>query len=739
MDFESLLNDKQYAAVSSPCQHLRVVAGAGSGKTRVLTYRIAYLISELNVSPWEILAITFTNKVAGEMKKRVVNMLPQCEKLLTIRTFHSFAAYFLRHEIHLLDFPASFTIYDEEDQETLVKNICKEMGYTGKDKIVKQSIAYIGSKKLQGLYPDDINIVKPLFENERECLEIYHRYEEQKERCLSLDFDDLLLKTNYILENYPLVREQWRQRYQHILVDEFQDTNDIEYKLIRLLKSPSCSLYVVGDPDQTIYTWRGANQDIILKMERDFPDVETIYLEQNYRSTQNILNSANKLIKNNKMRLEKNLFTITRGGEPVRVVASPSGKGEARYVASEIKRLVEKENYLYSDIVLLYRSNFVTLDFEGALMNAQIPYRIYGGQKFFQRKEIKDVLAYFKLIINPNDDVSFKRIINVPPRKIGEVSASSIEKAAVEKELSIYDYIKNVEFDDCRISQISLANLKSMIQLLESTKEKLNEKDGELLSKKLEDMIISIGYYEYLKKDEDSGEDRIENVKELFNQIRHFLVENPDLTLEEYLQNVALYSAQDDIEDGDFVTLMTAHTAKGLEFPVVFVVRFNDGVFPNNRALIEGGFKALEEERRLAYVALTRAEQRLYLTCSFDYSYTVGGNLLPSQFYNESGNPIAVQSQRPVYNQPKPKQGYGGVSFDDYNKKLKEEYNKQQSAKPTTNNVTSWSVGDVVLHTKFGRGVVVALEGEGIIVVDFEEFGRKSMLSSHPTLKKGEK
>ena len=301
MNYQNDLNDKQYDAVTSEAQHIRIIAGAGSGKTRVLTYRISYLISEFGVEPWKILAITFTNKVANEMKNRVIKMIPEAAKDLSIKTFHSFAAYFLRHEISVLGFPASFTILDEEDQTKLVKDIAAEMGFKRGDKIVSNTLGYIGHQKLLEKYPDDIHIVKPAFEDEKTCLEIYTRYEEEKYKNFALDFDDLLLLTNRILENYPDIRTKWQNRIDHILIDEFQDTNDVEYKMVKYLKRPDAYLYVVGDPDQTIYTWRGANQNIILELDKRFYDMITIVLDRNYRSTQAILNSANKLMAHNKI------------------------------------------------------------------------------------------------------------------------------------------------------------------------------------------------------------------------------------------------------------------------------------------------------------------------------------------------------------------------------------------------------------------------------------------------------
>lgn len=740
-EFVKSLNDRQLEAVESSAQYLRVVAGAGSGKTRVLTYRISYLLSQMNVAPWKIVAITFTNKVANEMKNRVLKIVPEASKDLTIRTFHSFAAYFLRQEIDCLGYPSNFTILDEEDQLKLIKDIASGMGYKKKDPIIKKTVGYISSNKLKEKYPDEIKIIHERFEDEKVCLEIYQEYENQKNRQYALDFDDLLLKTNEILQRFPLIQAKWRNRIDHILVDEFQDTNDTEYKMIKYLLKPSASLYVVGDPDQTIYTWRGANQGIILNLSEDFPSLQTVILNQNYRSTQNILNSANKLISRNKMRVPKDLFTNNIKGHEIVVRSSDSSLGEASYVAREISSLKDAQHYKYSDIVLLYRSNYLTLDFEKALMAKQIPYVIYGGVKFYQRMEIKDVLAYFRLINNYRDDISFERIINVPKRGIGETSINLIKTSALEHDLSLYEYI-NSEFASDELPPKVLNSLRAMIHRINIAKERLEE-DVELIAKVLEDLISDIGYYDYLKS-LDEGEERIENVKSLFDDLRHYLSNNADAKFEEYLQNVALVSAQDDIVEGDHVTLMTVHTAKGLEFPVVFVVKMNQGIFPSNRALMEGGYTAEEEERRLAYVAFTRAKERLYLTYSGGYNYVVGANLSESQFITESGNslqpkPNSFSGRNNNYQSKQTKYRY---SFDDIVGNDEISFDDEPIYKPEppkSNNVTSWEVGDIVIHQKFGRGVVKSLEGDNIIVVDFDSQGTKTLLGTHHMISKGNK
>ena len=736
MNYENDLNENQYNAVTSEAQHVRVIAGAGSGKTRVLTYRIAYLISELGVEPWKILAITFTNKVANEMKTRVLRMIPEASKDLTIRTFHSFASYFLRHEISVLGFPTSFTILDEEDQTKLVKDIAAEMGFKRSDRIVANSLGYIAKQKLAEKYPDDITIIKPSFEDEKTCLEIYTRYEEEKYKNLSLDFDDLLLLTNRILENYPDIRSRWQQRIDYILVDEFQDTNDIEYKMINYLKKPSASLYVVGDPDQTIYTWRGANQNIILDLNKRYYDMITIVLDRNYRSTQAILNSANKLIAHNKLRVTKNLYTRESSGDPVNVHSSPSGRLEADYVAREINKLKKFGGYQYNDIALLYRSNYITMDFEAALTRYQIPYKIYGGTKFYQRREIKDVLSYFHLVINVKDDISFSRIINVPRRGVGETSEQLLKEEASASNKSLYEYVRDVDPDNSHVSKKVINSLKTMVANVEIARDEIN-KNEEVFSKILEDMIWSIGYQEYLQK-EDDGDERLENVKALFEDIRHFLKNNPDSTFDEYLQNIALISSQDEVVDGDFVTLMTVHTAKGLEYPVVFVVRFNQGVFPNMRAMTESGYLGMEEERRLAYVAMTRAKQKLYLTLAGEYSYVLQGSLTPSQFLKESGNEVLVTRENNIFRTNKAPVKQKEYHFDDGDHlSFENEGPIRQDLDDPINDVSEWHVGDIVIHETLGRGVVIALEGDDIIKVDFETQGIKSILGTHPKVSKG--
>lgn len=738
MDLLNKLNSKQYEAVTCPFQHVRVVAGAGSGKTRVLTYRIAYLISNFQVRPWNILAFTFTNKVAAEMKERVLALIPEASKNLSIRTFHSFAAYFLRQEIEVLNFPKTFTILDEEDQNKLIKDIASELGYKKSDEVVKLSIKYIGFNKLNEKYPNDISISFEKYPREKECLEIYRLYEEKKAKMFSLDFDDLLLYTNKILENYPDIKLKWQNKIDHILIDEFQDTNDTEFKLICHLKKPMASLYVVGDPDQTIYTWRGANQDIILKLEKHFHNIETIILDQNYRSTQTILDSANNLIAFNKMRVKKDLFTQNDKGDPILVKQFDASKEEASYVAKEIKRLANTGKYKLKDIVLLYRSNYLTVDFEHAFMAEHIPYKIFGGQKFYQRREIKDVLAYFNLIVNPNNDICFERIINVPKRNIGETSTTKLKLAASEKKLPLYRYIDSIELENSPIKASAISALKAMITRIEVAKTDI-EKNEEIYSKILEDLIIDLRYYDYLSLEED-GDERIENVKALFQDLRHYLKKNPEASFDQYLQDIALLSAQDEIVDGDHITLMTVHTAKGLEFPIVFLVKFSEGIFPNGRALEDGGAKAMEEERRLAYVAITRAMEKLYITFSRDYSFVIGSNLMSSQFIKQAGLTYK-EEQKPFFKNDIFSNNFQSRFFEKRNTFSDTPYQdevpvKQVFISDEENNDINWKIGDRLNHKNLGNGTVIDVDGDGVITVEFDDHGKKDLMGNHKFLKK---
>lgn len=729
MDYQSLLNENQYKAVSTNKQYVRIVAGAGSGKTRVLTYRLSYLISELHVEPSSIVAIAFTNKVAQEMKQRAMSLLPSNVLGLQVSTFHSFCARFLRREIDVLGFPNNFTIMDDEDSETLIKNIGVEKGFKKNDAIIKYAMTFISHYKCIGTYPCDIKVSDLHEKNERVALEIYALYEERKNQMLSLDFDDLLLRTIEILENFEFVREKWQNSISNILVDEFQDTNDIQYHLISLLMKSSTNLYVVGDPDQTIYTWRGANQNIIMNFERDYPGAETIVLDKNYRSTKTILNAANKLIEHNKKRVPKNLYTDNADGEKIVLNISYKREEEAKFVIDQVQQL-HRQGINYSEMAILYRAAYLTLPFETELMRRRIPYQIYGGLKFFQRKEIKDVLAYFRLIYNEKDDISFARIVNVPRRGIGDSSLDILKAEKDKLGLSYLEYIRQIENYDTELKSKVIVSLNTIVQRIDETKKKLEE-DLEAYPKVLEDFIRELGYYEYLESDDETAEERLQNVKSLFDSINGFLKDFPELGFEEYLQNATLQTSQDEIVDKDQISLMTIHVAKGLEFNYVFVVGMNEGVFPSMKTMEENGHDGIEEERRLAYVAFTRAKKKLYVTGNTGYSFVLGDYGRQSSFISEAG---LVNNKKPYQPKSFTRPNSVGYFWDEPSDDFYSDIKPKEEEKPKTNGITDWQIGDELTHEVFGKGVVVKVIDDTMIEVNFDNHGRKTLLSNHPKI-----
>lgn len=740
MDYINLLNDRQYEAVSASDKYLRIIAGAGSGKTRVLTYRIAYLIEQFNVGPNKILAITFTNKVAKEMKERTLSLLPDYDLTgLTISTFHSWCARFLRSEIQILGFPKNYVIYDDDDQTRLIKEIGTKYGYKKGDSINKQALSYISKFKSAGQLPSDIN------KNSKNYNETFYNYfvdyEKAKNEAKALDFDDLLIYTVKILEQFEDVRERYRYRYHDILIDEFQDTNDLQFKLLSFLVGKNTNLYVVGDPDQTIYTWRGANQRLILEMDKIFVPLRSIVMDQNYRSTSQILNVANKLIANNKMRLPKDLFTENNGGKPVTLKNLDSGLLEAQYVATTIEEIMKRNpDVSYKDFAILYRSSYLSLKIENALVTRRIPYNVYGGLKFYSRKEIKDCLAYFRLMINPLDNISFDRIINVPKRGLGEKSIETLKEEANKYNLSLLNYVYEIYEHESDLKESVKTKLIDVANKIKDCSRKLQTND-EAYSEILDDFLTDIGYIEYLS-DLDDDDNALDNVNALIDDVRTYLKNHQDSTFDEYLQNVTLLTSQDDMDNSNKVSLMTVHTAKGLEFDYVFCIGLNDGVFPNARATNERTSEGLEEERRLAYVAFTRAKKELYITLNKDYSYANGTNNIPSRFIQESGLEL-------------PKFGFGfaeGNSYRDGNRLYKvdidkyssgsgikknnsRERNTQKFTSVNAGNNITWKVGDTAIHKVFGLGTVTEVKGD-IITVNFLDFGAKKLLGSHQALSK---
>ena len=708
------LNQRQREAVTTPYQHVRIIAGAGSGKTRVLTFRIAYLMETLSVAPYRILAITFTNKVAKEMLDRAEQLVPEAKGRLKIMTYHSFAARFLRFEIGVLNYPTSFTIIDEDDQEKLVKNIGLEMDIRKGDPLNKLALSYIRNMKAKGLYPEDISIVHERFPQEKMCLTYYQKYQEKLKRNGNLDFDDLLMKTLEILRNYPVIREKWQAKFDHILIDEFQDTNDVQYELVQYLLRPSSCLYVVGDPDQTIYTWRGANQDIILSLDKTY-QIETVILDQNYRSTKTILDVANKLIDCNKHRVKKDLYSTLGDGDPIRIKKLLTQDEEALDVIQDILSR-HHQGISYAKIAILYRANYLTLPFEKMLNRFSIPYRIFGGMRFYQRQEIKDVLAYFRLLVNPRDDVAFERIVNVPRRGIGDKAWDAIKAYAASQNEAILPALLQ-QGRTLGLKGKVEEEINRLVESIERTQSKLHE-NLEIFSEILRQYLDDVGYWAYLKDLDE--EDRFDNVQTLFQDLEHYLQDNPESDFNAYIENVALTSAQDEIVDADYVSLMTVHTAKGLEFDHVYVIGLNEGVFPSLRTMDDDAYMGVEEERRLCYVAFTRAKKTLSLTCSGDYSFQMDARLIPSRFFKEAG--LEFPRTSPILESSSQRLGPRSTVASSYSP-------KQPSA-------TSWAIGDRIHHDVFGYGEVRKVIDAMIIEVYFETMGLKKLMGNHPKLKK---
>lgn len=730
MNIQSQLNDKQWQAVSTLSQYVRIIAGAGSGKTRVLTFRIAHLINEHHVYPEKILAITFTNKVAREMLQRTSQLVPNLGSRLKIMTYHSFAARFLRREIHHLGYPSAFTILDDDDQEKLVKSIAEEKGFRRGDEIVKQALRYIAEQKSQGLLPNQIRIEYERFPTEKLCLAFYESYEQKMRAMANLDFDDLLMKAIEILENFPEVKVKWQGYFSHILVDEFQDTNDVQYHLLRLLMNINTNLYVVGDPDQTIYSWRGANPKIILDLTQSFT-IETIILNQNYRSTKPILDLANRLIDHNQHRVKKDLFTEILEGKDVVYQRYFNREEEAHSVVQAIKKLIQ-QGQEPKQIAILYRANYLTLPFEKALTREQIAFRIFGGMRFYQRQEIKDAVAYFKLTINPKDDLSFERIINVPRRGIGEVTFQQLKNIANQRNISLYESAEGIDMF-AEVSSKLKTQLKPMISTIDKYKVRLMT-DGIDLRFEVEQYLHELGYIKSLQESDE--EDRLENIYTLLDDLEEYLERNEETTFIQYLENISLMSSQDEILEDNYVSLMTVHTAKGLEFDHVFVIGLNEGVFPSIRTLDDDAYLGLEEERRLCYVAFTRAKQTLSLSCASDFSFVIGGNLIPSRFFKEAGLLFKNAYQNSAQSQPQTT-GFGTMNVSNRLGSVRQPSGDVSSSSSSPRTLIQWQVGDACLHDSFGKGTVTGIISNDIIEITFENPKQiKKLIAQHPKLNK---
>lgn len=705
-DYLLNLNDRQLQAVTTKSQYVRVIAGAGSGKTRVLTTRILYLIDQWGIPSENILAITFTNKAAKEMKDRIEKMVDDNGNSSFISTIHSFCLYFLRREIKVLDYPSNFSVIDADDQKLIIKEAIKQYDIENTKGEINNILNYISNNKAAGI---DCLAALDMANNDKYTMyaKAYQYYMDRCKQQYYLDFDDLLLFTNRILKTKSQIKEKWQKKYQFILVDEFQDIDNVQYELISHLASETSYVYVVGDPDQTIYSWRGANINIILDFDKKFKNAETIILNQNYRSTQNILNGANSLISYNKNRVKKDLISQNSAGDKIIHFSAGSEESESMYIVDKINSFLAKGNN-YQDIAILYRSNYLSRSIEKRLVDYHIPYIIYGGIRFYERKEIKDMLAYLKML-SIKDDISVKRTINIPKRGIGDKSIDALFDYARENNLSLYHAIDTYQGSGEK-------KMKAYKQLIDELTEQSNDKS---LTDLFDMVFQQSGYREMLTNSKDPEDaNRLENIKELMNDIEDFSKSNVDATLDDYLANVALYTDIQNSSDENVVRLMTVHAAKGLEFDIVFVCALSDGIFPSQRSIEESGNKGLEEERRLAYVAFTRARKVLILTDNRGFSYSEGASKRPSRFIEE------IDSQY----------------LKDYNKVVNDNYYNSSSSTVISHNKTATSSkyknGDKVYHDVFGEGIVLKSEGGNVQIAFSFPYGVKTIAASFPKLHK---
>ncbi len=728
MDFSLLLdglNDKQREAVAAPIGNYLVLAGAGSGKTRVLTHRIAWLIGVENVPESNILAVTFTNKAASEMRHRIESTLFQTSNHsmfgMWVGTFHSIANRLLRSHYLDADLPQDFQIMDIEDQVRLLKLLLKLHNIDEKHFPPKHVAWYINAQKDKGNRAKDIEHHNDL--NEKKLVEIYQLYQEACDRAGLLDFAELLIRTYEMLKKKPLILQRYQQRFQHILIDEFQDTNNIQYDLIRLLAGDSGKVMIVGDDDQSIYGWRGAQVENIQKFLKDYPKAETIRLEQNYRSTGHILSAANELISNNDNRLGKNLWTSSGNGDPVEIYSAFNELDEARFVAAQIQQWKEDEGS-YSECAVLYRSNSQSRVIEEALIQANIPYRIYGGMRFFERQEIKDALAYLRLIANRQDDAAFERVVNTPPRGIGDRTLDTIRQITRTRSITLWQAVQ-VALNEEQLSGRSASALLRFVELINAMDEETSEM---ALAEQTDFVIKKSGLYEMYKQEKgEKGEVRIENLEELVTATKQFTPpeEAEELTpLTAFLTHASLEAGEAQASPHqEYVELMTLHSAKGLEFPRVFMVGVEEGIFPSGMSFDEG---RLQEERRLAYVGITRAKRKLTISyAELRRLYGKEERHIPSRFITE----LPEENIREIRLRGNINRAanFGAVA----------KHPPKTIAFILEDDV--WKMGQKVYHAKFGQGTIINVEGSGEatrLQIAFQGNGIKWLIAKMAKLEK---
>ena len=728
MELVQNMNENQLKAILKTQGAVMVIAGAGSGKTRVLTNRIAYLIAEKNVLESSILAITFTNKAAKEMKERIYSLVGETSKYIWINTFHSMCVRILRQHIDLLGYNKNFTILDTSEQKTIIKNIVKELNLS-EDSYQPNNILKIISNSKNSMISVNEMKAQARFGFMKNVAEIYEYYQKYLKKNSVLDFDDLMLKTIVLFEKHPEVLAIYQNKFEYIHVDEYQDTNVIQYKLIKMLSEVHKNICVVGDDDQSIYSWRGACSDNIINFEKDYEDVEVIFLDQNYRSNSTILDAANAVIKNNTDRKDKALWSENKGGDKITVYAATNDKDETDDIAKKILDL-KAQGVDYKDIAILYRANYLSRSMENSCMAFGIPYKLIGSLKFLQRQEIRDLLAYMNVIVNKNDEFSLRRIINVPKRGIGASSMAKIDNYAEQYGLSLFEALKNI--DMIGVSKKIITNIHLLTQLI--------EKYSQTEQYSIEDLIVGIykdsGYESMLKESADAyAESRIENISELVSSAKQFSSMNDNLI--DFISEMSLTSDADDENEDDSVVLSTVHAAKGLEYRVVFIMGLEENLFPSIRDAesSEDERNKMEEERRLAYVAITRAKEKLFMSyANRRMQFGSIKNNKRSRFLDEVPNKLMHFES-----------GFGATANDSGESQL-ESVTKFISRlspkikiadKPKTDVRTNYVVGDIVVHKKFGEGKVLSIEKDSV-KVDFEKVGSKILLIEYANLTRKE-
>jgi len=703
------LNDKQQEAVKTTDGPLLIMAGAGSGKTRVLTHRIAYLMVEKQIAPWNILAITFTNKAAREMKERIQHILGPGADDIWISTFHSMCVRILRRDSDRMGINRNFSILDTTDQLSVIKTVLKEKNLDPKKYDPRSILGTISSAKNELLTPDEFDKTASSH-YEQVVSDVYKEYQRKLRKNQSLDFDDLIMTTIQLFQRVPEVLETYQRKFQYIHVDEYQDTNRAQYMLVKFLAARFQNLCVVGDSDQSIYRWRGADIANILSFEKDYPQAKVILLEQNYRSTKLILEAANEVIKHNSNRKPKKLWTENLEGSKITYYRADSEAAEGQFVAGKIKQLVDSGQRKFSDIAILYRTNAQSRIIEEVLLKSNINYTIVGGIKFYDRKEIKDLLAYLRLIANPDDDISLLRVINVPKRGVGSTSVDKIANYAIANDLSIFQALEEIE----QVG-VSARVVNALVEFRELIRNLGNMQDYLSVTELAEEIIEKSGYREMLKQEKTlEAQSRLENIDEFLSVTQTFEKQSEDKSLVAFLTDLALVSDIDKLEEdeqqqNDAIVLMTLHSAKGLEFPVVFLIGLEEGVFPHSRSLMEED--EMEEERRLMYVGVTRAEQELYITNAQMRTLFGRTSMNPeSRFIKEIPSELIENLNEEI----KKKQASTATSsFAAARRQDKRPPVMRPIAASTGGDQLSWSVGDKAEHKKWGIGTVVSVKGSG--------------------------